>query len=162
MKARRVAFCFGALSFAVVLAWHAAAQTSGTSQQSGAAQSGQGATSNAQSEEKPYVVKDGKVDKATFNGWRRYTESCMRCHGPDGAGSSYGPSLVDSLKQMSEEDFKEVVINGRVNVSTGSENVMPPFGTVEDVALYINDIYGYLKARSDGVLGRGRPERFDR
>ena len=29
----------------------------------------------------------------------------------------------------------------------------------EDVALYIDDIYGYLKARSDGVVGRGRPQR---
>ena len=38
--------------------------------------------------EKPYTVKDGRVDKKTFNGWRRYTQSCLRCHGPDGAGSS--------------------------------------------------------------------------
>jgi hypothetical protein len=36
---------------------------------------------------------------------------------------------------------------------------MPAFGQVEDVATYIDDIYGYLKARSDGVVGRGRPER---
>jgi mono/diheme cytochrome c family protein len=111
--------------------------------------------------ERPYVVKDGKIDKAGFNGWRRYTESCLRCHGPDGAGSSYGPSLVDSLKEMSEEDFKEVVMNGRVS-TVRANSVMPPFGMVEDVALYIDDIYAYLKARSDGVLARGRPERFDR
>jgi mono/diheme cytochrome c family protein len=112
-------------------------------------------------EEKPYIVRDGRIDRAGFNGWRRYTESCLRCHGPDGAGSSYGPSLVDSLKQMSEEDFKEVVINGRIS-TVRRESVMPPFGMVEDVALYIDDIYAYLKARSDGVLARGRPERFDR
>jgi mono/diheme cytochrome c family protein len=113
-------------------------------------------------DEPPYKVKDGKVDKAAFNGWRRYTESCLRCHGPDGAGSSYGPDLLESLKNNSEEQFKEVVINGRQNVSASSTSVMPPFGEVEDVALYIDDIYAYLKARSDGVLGRGRPERFDR
>ena len=112
--------------------------------------------------EKPYTVKDGKVDKATYNGWRRYTESCLRCHGPDGAGSSYAPDLTDSLKKMTEEQFNEVVINGRKNVSTSQQNVMPAFGTVEDVALYLGDIYAYLKARSDGALGRGRPERFDR
>jgi methanol metabolism-related c-type cytochrome len=112
-------------------------------------------------EEKPYTVKDGKVDKATYNGWRRYTESCLRCHGPDGAGSSYAASLVDSLKQMSEDQFKEIVVNGRQNVTTSVENVMPPFGTVEDVMLYLDDIYGYLKARSDGVLDRGRPERIE-
>jgi methanol metabolism-related c-type cytochrome len=112
-------------------------------------------------EEKPYTVKDGKVDKATYNGWRRYTESCLRCHGPDGAGSSYAPSLVDSLKQMSEDEFKEIVVNGRKNVNTANENYMPPFGEVEDVMLYLDDIYAYLKARSDGVLDRGRPERLD-
>jgi hypothetical protein len=27
--------------------------------------------------------------------------------------------------------------------------------------LYLDDIYAYLKARSDGVLGRGRPKRLD-
>jgi methanol metabolism-related c-type cytochrome len=111
-------------------------------------------------EEKPYTIKDGKVDQHTYNGWRRYTESCLRCHGPDGAGSSYAPSLVESLKQLDEDQFKELVVNGRRNVTTSAENVMPPFGEVEDVVLYLDDMYAYLKARSDGVLGRGRPERI--
>ena len=62
---------------------------------------------------------------------------------------------------MSEDQFKEVVVNGRKNVNTAAENVMPPFGEVEDVMLYLDDIYAYLKARSDGVLGRGRPDRLD-
>jgi methanol metabolism-related c-type cytochrome len=115
----------------------------------------------AADEKKPYVVKDGKVDQHTYNGWRRYTESCLRCHGPDGSGSSYAPALTESLKTMSEDDFKEVVVNGRKNVTTSAENVMPAFGEVEDVMNYLDDIYGYLKARSDGVLGRGRPERFE-
>ena len=112
------------------------------------------------STQKPYTIKDGKVDKATYNGWRRYTEACLRCHGPDGAGSSYASNIVDSLKQMSEDEFKEIVVNGRKNVNTASTNIMPPFGEVEDVMLYLDDIYAYLKARSDGVLGRGRPERI--
>src|SRR3954447_10999235 len=103
--------------------------------------------------DKPYTVKDGKVDKATYNGWRRYTESCMRCHGPDGAGSSYGPDLVDSAKQMPQDEFNEVVVNGRTNVSAASTSVMPPFGEVEDVVIYLDDIWAYLKARADGALG---------
>jgi methanol metabolism-related c-type cytochrome len=114
----------------------------------------------AADEKPPYTVQDGKVDKATYNGWRRYTESCLRCHGPDGAGSSYAPNLLESLKRMSEDQIKEVIVNGRVNVNASADNVMPSFGTVEDVMLYIDDIYAYLKARSDGVLGRGRPPRI--
>ena len=107
-----------------------------------------------------YVVRNGFVDQATYNGYRRYTESCLRCHGPDGAGSSYAPALMQSLKTMDFQQFAETVINGRKNVTSSSENVMPAFGTVEDVVLYMNDIYGYLKARSDDKLGRGRPKRI--
>ena len=110
--------------------------------------------------EKPYTITDGKVDKKTFNGWRRYTEACLRCHGPDGAGSSYAPSLVDSVKHMTQDDFNEVVVNGRTNVNASSGNVMPPFGEVEDVVSYLDNIWAYLKARADGVLGRGRPPRI--
>jgi methanol metabolism-related c-type cytochrome len=104
---------------------------------------------------------DGKVDRETFNGYRRYGNSCLQCHGPDGSGSSYAPNLTESLKHMDYVAFSDVVINGRQNVTQSQQNVMPSFGHVEDVALYINDIYGYLKARSDGALGRGRPQRLD-
>ncbi len=110
--------------------------------------------------QKPYIVKDGKVDKNTYNGWRRYTESCMRCHGPDGSGSSYAPDLTQSLKTMSEDTFKSTVMGGRVNVGQANENVMPSFAEVEDVTMYLDDIYAYLKARSDGVIGRGRPQKL--
>jgi len=118
------------------------------------------AEQSRQTGQKPYTVESGKVDKKTYNGWRRYTESCLRCHGPDGAGSSYAPSLVDSAKTMTQDQFNEIVVNGRVNVNAANENVMPPFGTVEDVVTYLDDIWAYLKARADGVLGRGRPPRI--
>ncbi|HEY0524067.1 MAG TPA: cytochrome c [Stellaceae bacterium] len=112
-------------------------------------------------DEKPYKVEnDNHVDKGTYNGYRRYGDACLRCHGPDGAGSSYAPDLTDSLKHLSKEQFEDVVINGRQNVSTSSDKVMPAFGTTEDVVNYLDDIYSYLKARSDGVLGRGRPTRI--
>ena len=113
-------------------------------------------------EEKPYKVENGKVDQATFNGYRRYGNSCLQCHGPDGSGSSYAPNLSESLKHLSREQFAETVINGRQNVSAAQQSVMPSFGHVEDVVTYLDDIYAYLKARSDGALGRGRPERIGR
>ena len=120
-----------------------------------------GGSSGARAENDPvYLVQDGRVDQHTFNGYRRYGESCLRCHGPDGAGSSYAPSLTESLKKMSFEDFTNVIVNGRQNVTKSQNNVMPAFGTTEDVVLYLDDIYGYLKARSDDKLPRGRPKRI--
>jgi methanol metabolism-related c-type cytochrome len=114
---------------------------------------------SAAEEQKPYKIENGRVDQGTYNGYRRYGESCLRCHGPDGAGSSYAPNLTDSLKTMTQDQFNEVVINGRQNVTTSNQNVMPSFGTTEDVVSYLDDIYAYLKARSDGAIGRGRPKR---
>ena len=38
--------------------------------------------------------------------------------------------------------------------------VMPSFAEAQDVMQYIDHIYAYLKARADGKLGRGRPERL--
>jgi mono/diheme cytochrome c family protein len=102
-------------------------------------------------EGKPYTVEDGVVDKATYNGYRRYHGSCHRCHGPDGLGSSYGPSLVESLKHMSYSEFVEITLVGNPK--------MPGFANDPNVWRYIDDMYAYLKARSDGVLGRGRPAR---
>ncbi len=107
-----------------------------------------------------YVVKNSEVDQHVYNGFRRYGEACLRCHGPDGAGSSYAPNLTESLKRLSYDDVVNVIINGRKNVNSANNNVMPSFGTTEDVVNYIDDIYGYLKARSDGQLGRGRPKRI--
>ena len=85
-------------------------------------------------DEKPYSVVDGKVDKGTYNGYRRYHASCHTCHGPDGLGSSYAPNLVESMKALSYDQFTEVVINGRQNVTGTQKNVMPAFGDNANVA----------------------------
>ena len=37
---------------------------------------------------------------------------------------------------------------------------MPSFGLDPNVMEYLDDLYGYIKARSDGVLGPGRPARL--
>jgi len=112
----------------------------------------------AAEEEKPYKVDpDGTVDWPTFSGFRRFNSECFVCHGPDGVGSSFAPALVDSLKTMPYEQFLEIVTNGKQEVNTAVQKKMPAFGTNPNVMCYLDDIYAYLKARSDGVVGRGRP-----
>jgi methanol metabolism-related c-type cytochrome len=115
-------------------------------------------TAAATDEEKPYKIeKDGTVDWATFSGFRRFNSECFVCHGPDGVGSTFAPALVDSLKTMTYEQFLDIVTNGKTEVNTAVQKKMPTFGTNPNVMCYIDDIYAYLKARSDGVVGRGRP-----
>ena len=90
----------------------------------------------AAEDEKPYRFVDGKVDFATYNGFRRFHNSCHVCHGPDALGTSFGPSLVESLTRISEDDFMEVVVNGRSSNVGGVQRVMPPFGVDPNVMVF--------------------------
>jgi methanol metabolism-related c-type cytochrome len=107
------------------------------------------------------ITADGNVDWYTFSGYRRYHSECHVCHGPDGAGSTYAPALADSLKHLKYDQFMEIVVQGRKNLSAGNEKVMPSFGENRNVMCYLDDIYVYLRARADGALGRIRPEKHD-
>lgn len=95
------------------------------------------------------------VDKATYVGWRTYHAECHVCHAQDAVGSSFAPSLIDRLQQIDEARFVASVTNGY----TGQVGVMPAWGENPNVNRKIPDLYAYLKARSDGVLGPGRPTR---
>jgi methanol metabolism-related c-type cytochrome len=103
------------------------------------------------------VAEDGTVDWLTFSGFRRYHSECHVCHGPDGEGSSYAPALKNSAIDMDYYDFVDVTVNGRQNVSAAEHDVMPSFGTNNNVMCYLDDIYVYLKARGADAIPRGRP-----
>ena len=106
------------------------------------------------------VAGNVMVNKDTYQGFRRYHSECHRCHGKDALGH-LGPELITPLKTMTYDDYAEVFINGRIEGVAVAGNVMPAFGTDVNLSPYMDEIYMYLKARSDGVLPPGRPERFD-
>jgi len=106
------------------------------------------------------IAKDGTVDWYTNVGFVQYGANCLSCHGPDGLGSSYAPSLVDALKSLSYAQFTATVIAGKKDVNNSSDLVMPSFGENKNVMCYIDPIYIYLRARSTGALGRGRPDKM--
>jgi hypothetical protein len=68
--------------------------------------------------------------------------------------------LIESLAQIGYEGYLEPVMYGIENVAQAEQSVMPAFAEVEEVVKHVDDIYSYLKARADGVIGRGRPERL--
>jgi methanol metabolism-related c-type cytochrome len=103
------------------------------------------------------ISRNGTVDWYTFSGYRRFNATCEVCHGFDGTGSSFAPDLTASLKTMNYYDFESIVIGGRKKINAAQNSVMPAFGTNRNVMCYLDDIYVYLRARSDGALGPGRP-----
>jgi methanol metabolism-related c-type cytochrome len=103
------------------------------------------------------IGADGMVDWYTYSGFRRYNSECLRCHGPDGSGSSYAPALADSLKTLSYNVFLGTVAAGKKAVNTAQELVMPALGDDKNVMCYIDDIYVYLRARANNAIGRDRP-----
>jgi len=135
----------------------ALAQSSGAGDPK-AVSSDDGKYADAQGNPTYSIGADKKVDWYTFSGYVRYTANCMQCHGPDGLGSTYAPALADSLKHFDYTQFSTIVVQGRKNVNTAADKVMPSFGENRNVMCYLDDIYIYLRARSDGALGRGRPE----
>jgi mono/diheme cytochrome c family protein len=101
-------------------------------------------------EAKLYQVKDGnKVDAKTLNGWKTWRAlACERCHGAQQEGL-VGPSLIESMKVLSKEDFHTAIMNGR------PEKGMPPFNGSQMVNQNWEGLYAYLKGRSDGQIQPG-------
>ncbi len=104
----------------------------------------------AEAQNPPYTVQDGtKVDQKTLDGWKTWRAlACERCHGAEQEGL-VGPSLVESLKTLSKEDFHTTVINGR------PEKGMPPWGGSDMMVKNWEGLYDYLKGRSDGAIKPG-------
>jgi len=114
---------------------------------------GVGAVATTQAAEPLYKVVDGnKVDGQTLNGWRTWRAlACERCHGAAQEGM-VGPSLVNSLKVLTPAEFKTVVLQGR------AAKGMPNFDGSQQVVDNIDNLYAYLKGRSDGAIKPGRLE----
>jgi mono/diheme cytochrome c family protein len=100
-----------------------------------------------------YQVVDGnKVDAGTLKGFRTWrAAACDRCHGANQEGM-VGPSLIASLKVLSEAEFSKTVLEGRLDKG------MPSFGSNPDVANNPHQLYAYLKGRSDGAITQAKVE----
>lgn len=114
------------------------------------------ASVSALADDPPYKVVDGyKVDEYTMTGFRTWrAAACDRCHGPNQEGL-VGPSLINSLKVLTKEDFITTLTNGRV------ERGMPQWSGNPQVMQNINQLYAYLKGRSDGAITKAKVQLMD-
>ena len=94
-----------------------------------------------------YTVVDGtKVDDNTLQGFKTWrAAACDRCHGANQEGM-VGPSLIASLKVLTKAEFEKTVTDGRL------EKGMPSFSASKSVMSNLDNLYAYLKGRSDGAI----------
>jgi cytochrome c5 len=115
----------------------------------------------------PYTVECGpdaeeggatvcRVDRGTYVGWRTFHAICHTCHGQDAVGSSFAPDLLVRMRQIGKPEFTKAMNEG----FTGQMGVMPPWKQDPNVNKYFEELWSFLRARSDGVLLPGRPKRL--
>ena len=132
------------------------------------------------SETEYYRVVNDKVDADTLVGYNAYHYVCVACHGVGGRGSDQAPDLTASLEYLSPTQFKIKVlhkfavkfsVDDRENMEQamfteirkqqhrdeGELANMPGWENNPMVNQNIQNIYRYLKARSDGVIGEDKP-----
>ena len=102
-----------------------------------------------------FKVVDGvQVDATTFSGFQTWrAAACDRCHGANQQGL-VGPSLIESLKRLSKDEFVATVTNGRL------EKGMPSFKENSTVMSHLDALYAYLKGRSNGTITQAHVERL--
>ena len=116
---------------------------------------------------KPYTVECGpdaeeggatvcRVDRGTYVGWRTFHAICHTCHAQDAVGSTFAPDLLARMRQIGKPEFMKAMNEG----FTGQMGVMPPWKQDPNVNKYFEELWSFLKARSDGALLPGRPKRL--
>lgn len=131
-----------------------------------------------------YHVIGNRVDQQTFLGWNLYNDTCVGCHGAGATGTAMAPDLTVSVARMSPLEFETKVLQrylinlprdeamtddrtalrraliaeiGKQQARDSGGAVMPRWEHNPLVRERVQDIYRYLKARADGVLGPEHP-----
>jgi mono/diheme cytochrome c family protein len=95
------------------------------------------------------------VSEAVYDGWKQFNLNCARCHGEDVTGTTIAPHLIVSLRPdgpiNTKELFTSTVCAGR------PAKGMPAWCSLGLGMDKIQDIYAYVKGRSEGKISPGRP-----
>lgn len=93
--------------------------------------------------------------EAEYQGWKWFHVYCYRCHGVDAFGGQLAPDLRNALSAqgaLARDTFLVTVRDGRPTKGMPAWNVLLNEKQIEQ-------LYAYVKARSDGRLAPGRPHR---
>jgi mono/diheme cytochrome c family protein len=95
------------------------------------------------------------VSQEVYTGWKQFNLNCARCHGEDVQGTTIAPHLIVSLRPDGPINTKELFVQ---TVCAGRpEKGMPAWCALGLDMEKINQIYAYVKGRSDSKIHPGRP-----
>jgi mono/diheme cytochrome c family protein len=95
------------------------------------------------------------VPQQVYEGWKQFNLNCARCHGEDVLGTTIAPHLILSLKPDGPINTKELFMS---TVCAGRpQKGMPAWCSLGLGMDKIEQIYTYVKGRSDGKIHPGRP-----
>jgi len=95
------------------------------------------------------------VPQQVYEGWKQFNLNCARCHGEDVLGTTIAPHLIVSLKPDGPINTKELFMS---TVCAGRpQKGMPAWCSLGLGMDKIEQIYTYVKGRSDGKIHPGRP-----
>src|SRR3954468_20482810 len=87
------------------------------------------------------------VAPVVYTGWKQFNLNCARCHGEDVQGTTIAPHLIISLRPNGPINTKELFVQ---TVCAGRPaKGMPSWCALGMDMEKINQIYGYVKGRSD-------------
>ena len=96
---------------------------------------------------------EGHRHQAVYDGWKQYNLNCARCHGEDVLGTTIAPHLIVSLKPDGPINTKELFVQ---TVCAGRPaKGMPAWCALGMDPAKINEIYSYVKGRSEGKISPG-------
>jgi mono/diheme cytochrome c family protein len=95
------------------------------------------------------------VSQEVYTGWKQFNLNCARCHGEDVQGTTIAPHLIVSLRPDGPINTKELFVQ---TVCAGRPaKGMPAWCALGLDMEKINQIYAYVKGRSDSKIHPGRP-----
>jgi mono/diheme cytochrome c family protein len=95
------------------------------------------------------------VSQEVYAGWKQFNLNCARCHGEDVQGTTIAPHLIVSLRPDGPINTKEIFVQ---TVCAGRPaKGMPAWCALGLDMEKINQIYAYVKGRSDSKIHPGRP-----
>jgi len=95
------------------------------------------------------------VPQEVYQGWKQFNLNCARCHGEDVQGTTIAPHLIVSLRPDGPINTKELFVQ---TVCAGRPaKGMPAWCALGLDMEKLNQIYSYVKGRSDSKIHPGRP-----